>query len=162
MITASRMPRNNLPALDTMEYLKKLSEKLCRIDQTNPTVPSTKREVYFDQILSTIGNIEENVCLVGYLDQREELQILRSFSYRGVPTALAESIIGNGIVNGSRYLVIVRNRKSGSPLPKSHDLQLINYLLSGLNLLGNTILDYIIYGKEEIFSAQEAGMLETG
>ena len=105
--------------------------------------------------------MDDNVCLVEFLGYDEEPLNTRSFVSRGSLQGLAEIIIGNGLAVGSRYITVLRNRKSGQAMPKSHDRQLMRHLLSGLYVLETTLLDYIIIGDGTIFSANEAGILEN-
>jgi DNA repair protein RadC len=46
-------------------------------------------------------------------------------------------------------------------MPRLQDKQLIKHLLSGLDVLETTLLDYIIIGGGTIFSANEAGIIEN-
>ena len=159
MNTVTFTPQYALPTEVAAGFLIKLFGIQERIN--NITANGTKLEVFNNQILGIVGQTDENVCLVEYLDFNEELLSVRSFVNRGEPQIIAESIIGNGLVIGSRYIIVLRNRKSGIPIPTLHDRQLIRYLLSGLCNLETTLHDYIINNDGGIFSAKEAGMIKT-
>jgi DNA repair protein RadC len=148
------------PAQDIMEQLREIS---AYSGQDYHGATTLKRSEAFSQlIINLVGQMDDNVCLVEYLNFNQELLTIRSFVDRGRQQGLAESIIGNGLVTSSQGIVILRNRKSGDVTPKLHDRQLIRYLLSGLKILGTSLLDYIINREGQIFSAQEAGILKNG
>jgi hypothetical protein len=152
-------PQYALSSESTADFLV----KLFRIhEQINNIIAcGTKLKDINNQILGIVGQMDENVCLVEYLDFNEELIFIRSFVNRGEPQILAESIIGNGLVIGSRYIIVLRNRKSGIPIPTLHDRQLIRYLLSGLCNLETILQDYIINNDGGMFSTKEVGILKT-
>ena len=148
------------PAQDIMEQLREISAYSEQNYEGSPTFK--KSEAFSQLIINLVGQMDDNVCLVEYLNFNQELLTIRSFIDRGRQQGLAESIIGNGLVTSSQGIVILRNRKSGDATPKLHDRQLIRYLLSGLKILGTSLLDYIINREGQIFSAQEAGILKNG
>ena len=113
------------------------------------------------QTLGIARQMDDNTCLVEFLGNNEEPLNTGSFINRGSPQGLAEIIIGNGLAVGSRYIMVLRNRKSGQVMPKLQDKQLMKHLLSGLCVLETTLLDYIIIGDGTIYSANEAGILEN-
>ena len=120
-----------------------------------------KSQLVTDQTLGIAGHMNDDVCLVEFLGHDEEPLKTGSFVSRGSLQGLAEIIIGNGLAVGCRYITVLRNRKSGQVMPRLQDKQLIKHLLSGLDVLETTLLDYIIIGGGTIFSANEAGILEN-
>jgi hypothetical protein len=120
-----------------------------------------KSHLFTAKTLCIAEQMDDNLCLVEFLGYNEEPLNTRSFVSRGSLQGLAEIIIGNGLAVGSRYITVLRNRKSGQAVPKSHDMQLMRHLLSGLYILETTLLDYIIIGDGTIYSANAAGILEN-
>jgi hypothetical protein len=159
MSTNTLTPRCTLPAQDAMEYLKILSVFPGQNDDSIP-LNAMQVDVFNNQVPDIFEQIDDNVCLVEYFNFNRELLNIRSFINRGGVQNLAESIIGSGLVTGSQYIVVLRNRKSGIVMLKLHDRHLIKYLLSGFNNLGTVLLDYIINREGTIFSAKEAGILK--
>lgn len=159
MSTIPLVSRFDGPTRNSVEDLS----KFCDLPEQNykiiPSLTFTKSDVFLNYASGTISQIDDNICLVEYFSHNKELLNIRPFTRRSGLLVLAEVIIGNGLINHSKYIVVLRNRKSGNATPKSDDRQLMRYLLSGFNILGTTLLDYIINGKEEIFSAKGAGML---
>lgn len=148
------------PEQDIMEQLREIS---AYSGQNYEGANTFKKSEAFSQLLiNLVGQMDDNVCLVEYLNFNQELLVIRFFIDRGRQQGLAESIIGNSLVTGSQGIVILRNRKSGAAMPKLHDRQLIRYLLSGLKILGTSLLDYIINREGQIYSAQEVGILKNG
>jgi hypothetical protein len=148
-----------LPAQDVTEYMRRVPSFPGQCNEGTLNAALTKLDVTNNQVMGIIEQMDDNRYLVEYLNYNKELLHIRSFVNRGGLQCLAESIIGNGLVIGSRYIVVLRNRKSGIATPKLHDRQLIRYLLSGFHDLETTLLDYIINREGNIFSAKEAGML---
>jgi DNA repair protein RadC len=118
-----------------------------------------KSSVCENHLSDTLSQLDDNLCLVEYLNHNKEFLNIRPFTCRSKLLILAEGIIGNAVISHSKYIVVIRNRKSGNALIKSDDRQLIRYLSSGCTILGIALLDYIINGKTRIFSARESGIL---
>ncbi len=161
MSTIALAPLRAHPGQDTSEYLRELSSYSKQNGEYAATTADTKSGVISRQVLDIVGQMDDNVCLVEYLNFKEELLNILTFCYRGGSQTLAENIIGNGLATGATYVIVLRNRRSGVALPKSNDRRLIRYLLSGFNILGTTLLDYIIKEERLIFSAKEAGILKN-
>jgi hypothetical protein len=151
--------QHSQPVQDIMENMTGLSTFPGQYDEDNLNMALTKSEVINNQVMSIIGQMDDNSYLVEYLNYNKELLNIQSFVNRGRLQCLAESIIGNGLVTGSQYIVVLRNQKADVAVPKLHDRQLIKYLLSGLNILETALLDYIINRDGNIFSAKEAGKI---
>lgn len=58
-------------------------------------------------------------------------------------------------------VVFVHNHPSGEPTPSSDDVALTDRLRRAGELLGVTVLDHVIIGREGYFSFLDAGLLET-
>ena len=160
MTTISYPLPNNQLVKDIMNP-KKLYDYPGQNDEYALIGTGIKSHFFTTQSLGIARKMNDNVCLVEFLGYDEEPLNTRSFVSRGSLQGLAEIIIGNGLAVGSRYITVLRNRKSGQAMPKSHDRQLMRHLLSGLYVLETTLLDYIIIGDGTIFSANEAGILES-
>jgi hypothetical protein len=145
------------PVQDIMENMTRLSSFPVQHNENALNKALTKSEIINNQVMSIIGQMDDNSYLVEYLNCSKELLNIHTFVNRGGLQCLAESIIGNGLVTGSRYIIVLRNQKLDVVIPKLHDRQLIKYLLSGLNILETDLLDYMIYRGGNIFSAKEAG-----
>lgn len=160
MTTISYTLQNNQSIKDMINS-KKLYEYPRQNNECKFNCIGIKSQLFTIQTLDIARQMDENVCLVEFFGYNEEPLNTGSFISRGSLQSLAEIIIGNGLAVGSRYITVLRNRKSGHAMPKSHDMQLIRHLLSGLYILETTLLDYIIIGEGTIFSANEAGILEN-
>ena len=160
MTITSYAPHNIQSAKDIMN-LKKLCDYPAQSNEFASNVKGLESHFVTNQTWGIAGQMDDNVCLVEFFGYNEEPLNTGSFVSRGSLESLAEIIIGNGLAVGSRYITVLRNRKSGQAVPKSYDMQLIRHLLSGLNILETTLLDYIIIGDGTIFSANEAGILEN-
>jgi hypothetical protein len=141
--------------------LKKLSDYPGQNNKRTINGTGIKSHFINNQTLNIAGQMDDNICLVEFLGYNKEPLNIVSFVSRGNVQCLAEIIIGNGLAAGSRYITVLRHRKSGRAEPKSHDRQLMRHLLSGLYVLETKLLDYIIFGGGTIFSANEAGILEN-
>lgn len=161
MSTAIPTSPDNQLVRDIMKHLRKSSHHTKQINEGDSTTRKLQQDVFSKQVWGILNQLDDNVCLVEFFDRNREPIDARSFVNRGSLRGLTESIIGNGLTAGARYLVILRNRKSGEASPRSHDRQLIGYLLSGLDILEITLLDYIITGDGMIFSALLAGSLKN-
>jgi hypothetical protein len=146
MSTIALAPLHAHPGQDTSEYLRELSSYSKQNGKYAATTADTKSGVISRQVLDIVAQMDDNVCLVEYLNFKEELLNILTFCYRGGSQTLAENIIGNGLATGATYVIVLRNRRSGVALPKSNDRRLIRYII-----------------KEErlIFSAKEAGILKN-
>jgi hypothetical protein len=140
---------------------KKLFEYPRQNSECTFNFTGTKSQALTVHTLGIARQMDENICLVEFLDRNKEPLNTGSFISRGSLQGLAEIIIGNGLAVGSWYITVIRNRKSGQAVFKSHDMQLMRHLLSGLCILETTLLDYIIIGDGTICSASEAGILEN-
>jgi hypothetical protein len=156
----SYAPHNIQSAKDIMNINPLYADTTQNDDYTFDST-GIKSHLFTAKTLGIAEQMDENVCLVEFFGYNEKPLNTGSFISRGSLQNLAEIIIGNGLAVGSRYITVLRNRKSGQAMPKSHDMQLIRHLLSGLCILETTLLDYIIIGEGTIFSANEAGMLEN-
>jgi DNA repair protein RadC len=59
-------------------------------------------------------------------------------------------------------LVLVHNHPSGDPAPSDEDVLLTRKLVAAGRLLGLTVVDHVIIGREGYFSFMDAGLLSAG
>jgi DNA repair protein RadC len=145
--------------ISSQDDIEGLTDSITQYYKDAPSPAVIESSIRANCLSNTVSQLDDNLCLVEYLNHNKEFLNLRPFTCRSKLLILAEGIIGNGLISHSKYIVVIRNRKSGNALLKSDDRQLIRYLSSGCTILGITLLDYIINGKTRIFSARESGIL---
>ena len=62
--------------------------------------------------------------------------------------ACAKEIFRAALADGAYWIVLVHNHPSGDPAPSKEDVKVTQKLILGGKLLGITVLDHIIVGRE--------------
>jgi DNA repair protein RadC len=97
------------------------------------------------------------------LDSKQKLIRVQTVSLGSLDKALVEprDVFRPAITAGAASLVIVHNHPSGDPNPSEDDVLLTQELCMCGKILGITVLDHIIIGKQDHVSFRESGLIDT-
>jgi DNA repair protein RadC len=95
------------------------------------------------------------------LDSKQKLIRVNTVSLGSLDKALVEprDVFRPAITAGAASLVIVHNHPSGDPKPSEDDVLLTRELCMCGKILGITVLDHIIIGKQDHVSFRESGLM---
>jgi DNA repair protein RadC len=95
------------------------------------------------------------------LDSKQKLIRVQTVSLGSLDKALVEprDVFRPAITAGAASLVIVHNHPSGDPTPSEDDVLLTSELCMCGKILGITVLDHIIIGKQDHVSFKERGLM---
>jgi DNA repair protein RadC len=68
-------------------------------------------------------------------------------------------VFGPVIRDRAAAVILVHNHPSGDPTPSPEDVELTDRLAKAGQLLGITVLDHLVIGKEGYFSFRDAGKI---
>jgi DNA repair protein RadC len=96
------------------------------------------------------------------LDSKQKLIRVQTVSLGSLDKALVEprNVFRPAITAGAASLVIVHNHPSGDPKPSEDDVLLTQELCMCGKILGITVLDHIIIGKQDHVSFRESGLMD--
>jgi DNA repair protein RadC len=96
------------------------------------------------------------------LDSKQKLIRVQTVSLGSLDKALVEprDVFRPAITAGAASLVIVHNHPSGDPKPSKDDVLLTQELCICGKILGITVLDHIIIGKQDHVSFRESGLID--
>jgi DNA repair protein RadC len=96
------------------------------------------------------------------LDSKQKLIRVQTVSLGSLDKALVEprDVFRPAITAGAASLVIVHNHPSGDPKPSEDDVLLTRELCMCGKILGITVLDHIIIGKQDHVSFRESGLID--
>ena len=96
------------------------------------------------------------------LDSKQKLIRVQTVSLGSLDKALVEprDVFRPAITAGAASLVIVHNHPSGDPKPSEDDVLLTRQLCMCGEILGITVLDHIIIGKQDHVSFRESGLMD--
>jgi DNA repair protein RadC len=96
------------------------------------------------------------------LDSKQKLIRVQTVSLGSLDKALVEprDVFRPAITAGAASLVIVHNHPSGDPNPSEDDVLLTRELCMCGKILGITVLDHIIIGKQDHVSFRESGLID--
>jgi DNA repair protein RadC len=96
------------------------------------------------------------------LDSKQKLIRVQTVSLGSLDKALVEprDVFRPAITAGAASLVIIHNHPSGDPNPSEDDVLLTRELCMCGKILGITVLDHIIIGKQDHVSFRESGLMD--
>jgi DNA repair protein RadC len=142
----------------TFELTKRIAA-YCEVD--NPKIACKDHVVkLLAQHMMFLPREEFRVML---LDSKQKLIRVQTVSLGSLDKALVEprDVFRPAITAGAASLVIVHNHPSGDPTPSEDDVLLTQELCMCGKILGITVLDHIIIGKQDHVSFRESGLIDT-
>lgn len=69
-------------------------------------------------------------------------------------------VIRSAIVNNASAIIICHNHPSGDPEPSGCDKEITRILVLACQIVGISVLDHVVIGKDNYFSFADKGLLE--
>ena len=113
------------------------------------------------QALKPILQSRELECFV-IVHLSDDLENLQFTCHRGSPDHVlspTRKIITDAADLGTRGLLLAHNHPSGDPTPSDSDLRVTRRLARACEALDVSVVDHLIYGKDEWFSFRNKGYL---
>jgi DNA repair protein RadC len=101
------------------------------------------------ELLKNMSNLKQEHVVSLYLNSRFELIEQRTIRIGGVDNSnlLPRDVITYALENNASYIVVAHNHPSGDCSPSQEDLLLTNRLEEAMNIMGITLLEHIVIGK---------------
>ncbi len=150
-------PRNVLP----LKFVHEVARRYLRRRIENREYIRSAREAY-EYLVHELSGRDREIFKVLFLDARKRILAVEEL-FRGTLTEAAvypREIFARAFAHRAAALVLVHNHPSGDPRPSPADLALTRKLVLAGNLLGISILDHVIIGREGYFSFAEEGLME--
>lgn len=127
-------------------------------DQNLQASPERVAQVFKDVIL-TFDRIdqEKEHYLVMHIDTRSKIKMVEVVSIGTVNSSLVHprETFRRAVVEGSTSILIAHNHPSGDPEPSDADTQVTKSMNDAGNILGITMLDHLIIGKDSYFTFRD-------
>ncbi len=69
-------------------------------------------------------------------------------------------VLRPAVVEGVPHLIVVHNHPSGDPAPSPQDVKVTKELAEAAKLLGLTLLDHVVIGRDEAVSLKDRSLLD--
>ena len=101
---------------------------------------------------------------VMHLDIRSRVNLVELVSLGTLDSSLVHprETFRRAIMQGSAHIIVAHNHPSGDVDPSDEDTKVTKLLFEAGQLLGITLLDHIILGKEELFSFRDNQVIKLG
>ncbi len=131
-----------------------------RLESGNPL---TSPEVVKSYLRRELAWDEAEYFMVFYLDSQNRL-LQKSRLFRGTldqSMVYPREVIKEGLACNAAAVLIAHNHPSGLTSPSKEDLRLTRSLARALKIVGITLHDHFIVGKNEVLSLRESGNYEA-
>lgn len=118
-------------------------------------------QALLDYLAIDMAHLTVERVRVLYLDARNRL-ILDHLAQEGTVDEAAihpREVIRRGLEAGATALILVHNHPSGSPEPSRADIQITQRIMEAGRLLGLTVHDHVIVGREGHVSLKAKGLI---
>ncbi|GAB2024693.1 DNA repair protein RadC [Lactovum odontotermitis] len=120
-----------------------------------------RSETFGKQMMNELANFEQEHLLAVYLDNRNRIIAKKTVFIGTVNSAPAvpREILHHAVRYIATGILVVHNHPSGNPEPSEADIQFTKNLGSSCQMLGTSLTDHLIVGKEDYFSFREKHLL---
>jgi DNA repair protein RadC len=118
-------------------------------------------QALLDYLAIDMAHLTVERVRVLYLDARNKLVLDHHVGDGSVDEAAIHprEVIRRGLEVGATALILVHNHPSGSPEPSRADIQITNRIAEAGRLLGITVHDHVIVGREGHVSLKAKGLI---
>lgn len=120
-----------------------------------------RSETFGKQMMNELANFEQEHLLAVYLDNRNRIIAKKTVFIGTVNSAPAvpREILHHAVRYIATGILVVHNHPSGNPEPSEADIQFTKNLGSSCQMLGTSLTDHLIVGKEDYFSFREKHLI---
>ncbi len=136
-----------------------IARRLQTQEQTRTTITSAK-DIYLLNKNKFIGIEQETVNAI-YLDIRNNILHQETIT-RGTLTSVLihpREVFQRAIANGAASIILLHNHPSGDSSPSKEDEEMTDIMKESGEIIGISLLDHIIIGKNQYYSFKEQGLI---
>lgn len=114
------------------------------------------RQVY-RRMLPRLKGLKHEECWLILLDGKSVIRRIQKMTVGGAAATIIDipSILGKAVQNGAKYIILVHNHPSGSPMPSISDIRETAALREACSACSIKLLDHIIISDEHFYSFDE-------
>ncbi|MDP3906810.1 DNA repair protein RadC [Novosphingobium sp.] len=118
-------------------------------------------QALIDYLTIDMAHLNHERVRVLYLDSRNRLILDHHVGDGDVDQAAIHprQVVKQGLDVGAAALILVHNHPSGSPEPSRADIQITNRIVEAASLMGMTVHDHVIIGRQGHVSLKAKGLI---
>ncbi len=126
------------------------------VEQQNEQTLLTAQDVWL--LLYTLRKAKREAFTVFYLDTRRTILARETVSVGTVSAAIVHprEVFEPALRYLASYIIVAHNHPTGDPTPSDEDIKITERLIEAGKILGITVIDHVIIGRDSYYSMQQA------
>jgi len=122
---------------------------------------SKSKDVY--DTMKTYKKSDREIFFILFLNSKNSMldYVIHTIGAVDSSAVYHREVIRSALINNASSIIVCHNHPSGDPRPSEADKEITRILVNACEMVGIPVLDHVIIGKEEHYSFEDEGLMES-